>query len=150
MFYRYLRFRVATGWLLLGALSGVVPAMAGPEFPALPQELVGMAALPQTVRQPGIPAMSDGTVPRVVRPLQGAMGVAAMPQAAQPTASTSGSGSQSKHRLPTWVWVAIAAGAGVGIGAGVIIGNRQSGHTATVTPGTTITVGGGASAGPPH
>jgi hypothetical protein len=123
-----------TSWLLIGAMSGVLPAMA---------------AEPS---QPGTLATSSAPI-ELSLPLHDLSRLSPLPRAFQEASTQGSSGAStahSTHHISKWVWVAIAAGAGVAIGTGVILGNKQSGKTAATTPTATVGTGsGGVTAGAP-
>jgi hypothetical protein len=124
--------RELTSWLLIGALSGIVPLTAAPP--------------------PGTPASSGAAaLGPLTMPLLDVAHLAAMPRSDQQTATpatSSGATPTPKHRLSRWAWVAIVAGVGVGVGAAIIVSNHQAGKTAVIPP--TATLGAGSvSAGPP-
>jgi hypothetical protein len=125
--------RIAASWLLVGTLSGLVPAKA--------------AEQPGTLAEsPALPA------PRQLLGLSHDLSqIAALPRTAQQSeAPVSTGASTSTHHVSRWVWVAIVAAAGVGIGVGVVAGNKQTGKTAATTPTATIGAGsGGVTAGAP-
>ncbi len=125
--------RLAISWLLIGALSLVIPATAAPP--------PGTLATTESVAAPTISLL----------PLDLAQ-IAALPRGAQqptnpPTAS--GATAPPKHHISKWVWVAIVAGVGVGAGAGIIAGNKQSARVTAVSPTATVGAGGTVTAGPP-
>jgi hypothetical protein len=121
------QLRTATAWLLISALSGVIPAGAA--------------------QQPGTVA-----TPAVSLPLFDAVHLAPLPQAAQPqNPATTGAAPApaASHHISKWVWVALVAGAGVAVGAALIAGNAQAGKTAAVSPTVTVAPGSGVTAGAP-
>ena len=124
--------RVLTSWLLIGALSGIVPLTAAPP--------------------PGTPASGATAALASLRiPLLDVAHLAAIPRSDQQTATpstSSGAASTAKHHLSRWAWVAIVAGVGVGVGAAIIVSNHQGGKTVVIPP--TATLGAGTvTAGPP-
>ncbi len=128
-----LSLRSATSWLLMGALSGMLPIMA---------------AQPQ----PGTLATSEA----LSLPMHDIAHIVALPREAQqsqdPTPAATGASpapAAPAHHVSKWVWVAVVAGAGVAIGVGVIAGNSQAGKTAAIVPTVTVNPGSGASAGAP-
>jgi hypothetical protein len=124
--------RGLTSWLLIGALSGIVPLRAAPA--------------------PGTPASSGATaLAPLTMPLLDAAHLAALPPSAQQTATpptSSGAAPTAKHHLSRWAWVAIVAGVGVGVGTAIIVSNHQAGKTAVIPPTATVAAG-SVTAGPP-
>ena len=121
--------RFFTSCLLIGVLSGLMPAAAAPP-------------------PPGTPA--SGPAP-LVAPLLDVASITALPRSGQEAASPTKTGAPTPARrhVSPWVWAAIAAGIGVGVGAGVILGNKQSARTAAVTPSATLGTSGSVTVGAP-
>lgn len=127
-------FRAATSWLLVGVLSGVLPAMGADAPPKPLPDIVRGSALELAVAQPGTLATQDTTPQSVTQ---------------APADQTPPTAAPAKHHLSRWVWVAVIAGVAVGAGAAIIVTNHQSGRTSPPPPGVTVNVGGGASPGAP-
>jgi hypothetical protein len=135
MFSIKFNLRSATSWVLVGAISAMLPLSA-----AEPQPQPGTLATNETLSLPVYDIAHMAALPRQAQqtPDTTPAATGASPAPAAPA-----------HHVSKWVWVAIAAGAGVAIGVGVIAGNSQAGKTAVIAPTVTVNPGGGASAGAP-
>ena len=114
------RLRSVTAWILFGILSGTV---------LIPAQEPGTPATAVILRVPRFDLARIAVLPRSAS------------QSDTTPAVSGASASPNKHHIAPWVWAVIVGGVGAGIAAGVIVGNRQSGKTAS-TP-TTATIGTG-------
>lgn len=126
-------FRAVICWLLVGVLSGALPATGADAVPGAPSNIARVNALESAVAPPGILAPQDPTPPSVVQ---------------QPPDQTPTTVAPAKSRLPRWVWMAVATGLAVGAGAAIVVTNNQSGRTSASIPGVTVNVGGPSPGGP--